>query len=154
MRPPVESADPAKETRYLDIANSEDMAGVILAPSSVDGEISHLTDSGRPVVAVDRRTGLDIDAVMIDNRRLGAEVTARLQARGYHRIACIAGPSDLEATEGRALGWRDVVGPGDAARLLVHADYRVAGGALAMTELLARGGLAGVIPFGDPYHSE
>ena len=31
--------DPTKETRYLDIANSEDMAGVILAPADVDGDI-------------------------------------------------------------------------------------------------------------------
>lgn len=133
--------DPAKETRYLDIAISEDMAGVILAPSSADGEIRHLTDRGRPVVAVDRRTGLDIDAVMVDNRAIGAEVTERLFDQGFRRIACIAGPIEMEWTEHRALGWRDVVArrgrAADAAALLVHADYRADGGRRAMAALLA-----------------
>lgn len=135
--------DPAKETRYLDIAISEDMAGVILAPSSFDGEISHLTDRGRPVVAVDRRTGLDIDAVLVDNRAIGAAVTERLFNQGFQRIACIAGPPEMAWTEHRALGWRDVVAdrgdPADISRLLAHADYRVAGGHAAMTALLADG---------------
>ena len=134
--------DPEKETRYLDIANSEDMAGVILAPSSADGEIRHLTDRRRPVVAVDRRTGLDIDAVMIDNRTLGAELTNALFDRGYRRVACIAGPIEMEWTEDRALGWRDVVlsrgANSDVADTLVHSDYRVRGGYTAMSELLTR----------------
>jgi LacI family transcriptional regulator len=133
--------DPEKETRYLDIAISEDMAGVILAPSSFDGEIRHLTDRGRPVVAVDRRTGLDIDAVMVDNRTIGADVTERLFDQGFRRVACIAGPLEMEWTEHRALGWRDVVAqrgdPADIPALLAHADYRAHGGYAAMTALLS-----------------
>src|SRR4029079_19126702 len=55
--------DPAKETRYLDIANSEHMAGVILAPAAVDGDISHAIAHRRPVVAVDRQTGFQLHSV-------------------------------------------------------------------------------------------
>ncbi|GAA2231426.1 LacI family transcriptional regulator [Herbiconiux moechotypicola] len=132
--------EPEKETRYLDIANSEDMAGVILAPAAEDGDISHLTDRGRPVVAVDRNTGLDIDSVMVDNRAAGTWATTALLDAGHRRIACIAGPLDLEDTEERGLGWRTTMrrrGEPGFESLLRHADYRVEGGRAAMNELLA-----------------
>ncbi|MDO7881661.1 LacI family DNA-binding transcriptional regulator [Salinibacterium soli] len=133
--------DPAKETRYLDIANSEDMAGVILAPASEDGDIRHVTDRGRPVVAVDRNTGLTIDSVMVDNRAAGVAATTALFDAGYERVACIAGPLGLEWTEERSLGWRQVVskrGAGETIdRYLQHANYRVDGGRAAMAALLA-----------------
>ncbi|BAU33474.1 uncharacterized protein MalAC0309_2639 [Microcella alkaliphila] len=132
--------DPEKETRYLDIANSEDMAGVILAPASEDGDIRHATDRGRPVVAVDRNTGLNIDSVMVDNRPAGADATTILLTAGFERVACIAGPLGTEATEERSLGWRQALekaGKRDlVARYLRHANYRVDGGREAMTALL------------------
>src|ERR1700761_1070134 len=96
--------DPAKETHYLDIANSENMAGVILAPGAGGGDIRRLTDRGRPVVAVDRNTGLNIDAVMVDNRAAGIAAATSLWDAGYRRIACIAGPVETEGTEERTLG--------------------------------------------------
>jgi LacI family transcriptional regulator len=133
--------DPDKETRYLDIANSEDMAGVILSPSSVDGDIRHVTDRGRPVVAVDRNTGLNIDSVMVDNRAAGIAATSALFDAGYHRVACVAGPHGLEWTEERSLGWREVVSRRGAEHTsegyLQHANYRVDGGRSAMAALLA-----------------
>ncbi|MES2170482.1 MAG: LacI family DNA-binding transcriptional regulator [Actinomycetota bacterium] len=133
--------DPAKETRYLDIANSENMAGVILAPSSEDGDIRHLTDHGRPVVVIDRNTGLNIDSVMVDNRAAGIAATSALFDAGYSRVACIAGPVEIESTEERTLGWRQVVAKrardSSLDGLLQHANYRVDGGRTAMQALLA-----------------
>ncbi|CAN5163885.1 LacI family DNA-binding transcriptional regulator [soil metagenome] len=131
--------DPAKETRYLDIANSENMAGVILAPASEDGDIRHLTDRHRPVVAVDRNTGLNIDSVMVDNRAAGIAATTALFDAGYSAVACIAGPLGLEWTEERSLGWRQVVSKRGSTRegYLQHANYRVDGGRAAMEALLA-----------------
>lgn len=131
--------DPAKETRYLDIANSEDMAGVILAPSSEDGDIRHVTETGRPVVAVDRNTGLDIDSVMVDNRAAGTAATNALFDAGYRRIACIAGPLGIEGTEERSVAWRSVVAKRGGAHpdgYLQHANYRVDGGRAGMQALL------------------
>ncbi len=134
--------DPGKETRYLEIAASENMAGVILAPSSEDGDLSTLVKDGRPVVAVDRRTGYDIDAVMVDNRAAAIAATNALFRAGYSRVACIAGPLGIEATEERALGWRHVMSrrnPGfQTDEYLRHSNYRVDGGRLATQELLAR----------------
>ena len=131
--------DPAKETRYLQIAAAEHMAGVILAPSSEDGDLGAFLGPGRPVVAVDRRTGNRIDAVTIDNRAIGVAATANLFAAGYRRVACIAGPAGIEATEERYLGWRAVIGRHDPGleRYLRHANYRVDGGREAMADLLS-----------------
>lgn len=133
--------DPAKETRYLDIANSENMAGVILAPASEDGDIKRLTDRGRPAVAVDRNTGLTIDSVMVDNRAAGIAAASALYDSAFQRVACIAGPLGIEWTEERSRGWRQVArrrgGPDRIDDYLQHANYRVDGGRAAMQALLA-----------------
>jgi LacI family transcriptional regulator len=132
--------DPDKETNYLDIAVSENMAGIILAPASADGDLAHVVSRGRPMVAVDRSTGFDIDAVMVDNRAAGIAATNALFDAGYSRVACIAGPVGIETTEERSLGWRQVVtrrgNPAGHDDYLQHANYRVDGGRAAMRTLL------------------
>ncbi len=132
--------DPEKETRYLDIANSEDMAGVILAPAAVDGDISHAISHGRPLVAVDRHTGFDIDSVMVDNVAAGLAATNALFEAGFRRVACIAGPEALATREERWLGWQEALtrrGLGDQVSALGrHGDFRVDGGRAAMLDLL------------------
>ncbi len=132
--------DPAKETRYLDIANSEHMAGVILAPAAVDGDISHAIAHGRPVVAVDRHTGFDIDSVLVDNHAAGMAATNALFDAGFGRVACIAGPLSLAATEERRLGWQDALTrrglEAQLATLGRHGDFKVDGGRAAMLDLL------------------
>jgi len=132
--------DPAKETHYLDIVNSEDMAGVILAPAARDGDIAHAVDRGRPVVAVDRHTGFDIDAVMVDNRAAGAAAANALIDAGYRRVACIAGPAALAGTEERRIGWQQALASrgieGDLGALVRHGNFRIDGGRAAMLDLL------------------
>jgi LacI family transcriptional regulator len=132
--------DPAKENKYLDVVESEAMAGVILAPSVAGGDLLKLVSKGRPMVAVDRATGLDIDAVMIDNRAAGIAATDALYDAGYERVACIAGPREIEATEERSLGWMRASETRELGfaheRYLRHANYRVDGGRAAMRELL------------------
>lgn len=132
--------DPEKENKYLAVVESETMAGVILAPSVRSGGLLEVVSSGRPVVAVDRMTGLDIDAVMIDNRSAGIAATNALYDAGYERVACIAGPREIEATEERSLGWMNASAARDLPfkheRYLQHANYRVDGGRAAMQELL------------------
>jgi LacI family transcriptional regulator len=132
--------DPAKELRYLQIANSEQMAGVILSPASDEVDLGAIASLGRPVVAVDRTTPYPVDAVKIDNRAAGIAATSALFDAGYRRIACIAGPAGIETTEDRFLGWRQVVTArkalGDAGYLR-HANFRVDGGREAMADLLA-----------------
>lgn len=132
--------DVTKEAQYIDIAVLENMAGVIIAAASDDSDLHPLLSRSRAVVAVDRGPhGLEIDAVMVDNRAGGAAATAALVAHGFTRIGCITGPSDVETAQHRADGWRDALRTGglevDEA-LLAHANYRVDGGRAAMQQLL------------------
>ncbi|GAA0986208.1 LacI family DNA-binding transcriptional regulator [Acrocarpospora macrocephala] len=132
--------NPGKELRYLQIAASEQMAGVILSPASDEVDLGAIVSLGRPVVAVDRTTPYPVDAVKIDNRAAGIAATAALFDAGYRRIACIAGPAGIEMTEDRFLGWRQVVaarGTGTHEGYLQHANFRVEGGHAAMKALLA-----------------
>jgi LacI family transcriptional regulator len=81
-----------------------------------------------------------VDAVKIDNRAAGIAATTALFEAGYQRVACIAGPAGIEATEERSLGWRDVVTARKAKHpdgYLQHANFRADGGRVAMRHLLA-----------------
>jgi LacI family transcriptional regulator len=119
--------DVARESGYLDVAVSEHMAGVIIAAASDRSDLEPVLRRNAAVVAVDRVPhGAAIDAVTIDNAAGGAAATSLLVERGYRRIACIAGPADVETSVRRVSGWR------------VALDYRVDGGYAAMCRLLER----------------
>ena len=132
--------DHDKEARYLDVALSANVAGVILAAAGDHSDVSELIGRGRPVVAVDRGPhGFDIDAVTVDNRAGGRAATKALLEQGYTRVACITGPRDVETATGRADGWADAIKAAGAAvdsALLRYANFRVDGGEKAMAELL------------------
>lgn len=130
-----------KESTYLQIAISENMAGVILAPASDHTNLDDLMARGRPVVAVDRSTGYDIDGVMISNRQSGRAAAESLFEAGFRRIACITGPREIETAADRATGWKSVVSSHPEAisvpAYLRYSNFRVDGGRAAMEELLA-----------------
>jgi LacI family transcriptional regulator len=130
-----------KEARYLQIAMSEHMAGVIVAAASDETDLGDILAAGRPVVAVDRGTGYDIDGVVMANRRAGQAATENLVHAGYRRIACITGPEHVETASERAEGWRAVMSRElpdvDLDGLLCYSTFRVDGGREVMSELLA-----------------
>jgi len=131
----------AQEAYYLDLAASDNMAGVIWAPASDASTLGRFRSPKRAVVAVDRRpTGDKTDAVLVDNQVAGLTATQSLFAQGYRRIACITGPADVETANLRSEGWRDAwastrhsAAPDEYLR---HADFRVDGGLAAMSDLL------------------
>lgn len=130
-----------KESTYLQIAISEHMAGVILAAASDHTNLDDILAAGRPVVAVDRSAGYDIDAVIMANRTAGQAATENLVQAGYRRIACITGPQEIETAYERAQGWRAVTARHfpdiDPDELLRYSTFRVDGGRQVMEELLA-----------------
>jgi len=130
-----------KEATYLQIAISEHMAGVILAAASDQSNLDELLARGRPVVAVDRGTGYDIDGVVMANRQAGQAATENLVQAGYRRIACLTGPEDVETAYERAQGWRGVMARHfpelDLEPLLRYSTFRVDGGRQVMEEFLA-----------------
>lgn len=136
--------DVAKESRYLDIALAEQMAGVIVAAASRrNSDFAPLVARGMPVVAVDRRPrGARVDAVMVDNRQGAEEATAHLLESGYRRVACVSGPAGATTAEERLAGYRAAMRDAGFADEWVraytrHADFRVEGGRAATEELLA-----------------
>ena len=131
-----------KEARYIDIAVSENMAGVILAPASDHTNLDALISRRRPIVGVDRSAhGYEIDAVLADNAAGGRVAAETLFNRGHARVACITGPADVETSQKRAAGWRDVFETrnpdANPDTYLRYSNYRIDGGWDAMAELMA-----------------
>lgn len=137
-------ADLAQERHFLDIAVSENMAGVVLTAATPASDIGPLLAHGRAVVAVDRPVdGADIDTVMMDNEGAGRLATRALWQAGYRDIACITGPADIVTAADRATGWRrcleELSPAGVRPDRLCHADFRVGGGRARTADLLTLG---------------
>lgn len=133
-------AELEKEARYLQVAISEHMAGVVVAAASDETDLGDILALGRPVVAVDRATGYDVDGVVMANRRAGQAATQSLFDAGYRRVACITGPEHVETALERAEGWRAVTARQQGAAddgLLRFSTFRVDGGRESMAALLA-----------------
>ncbi len=129
-----------KEARYLAIAVSENMAGVIIAPARTASNVDELMRRGKPVVAVDRAMKYPIDCVMMDNRAAGEEAANALFAAGYRSVACITGPEDVATAVERATGWRAAVahhtGKQPPSDHLIYSTFRVDGGRESMRQIL------------------
>lgn len=134
-------SDPAKEAAYLEIALSESMAGVILAAASPETNLDGFLSHGRPVVAVDRSTGYEIDRVLMPNRVAAQRATEALVTAGYRRIACITGPLGINSAAERGQGFRDVLHRSrpdlDPDEVLRSGAFSVDGGRQEMEALLA-----------------
>lgn len=143
--------DVDREARYLQVAASQQMAGVVIAPASQRAtDLRPLLAKGIPVVAVDRRPNdADVDVVMVDNRRGGQQATAHLYDKGYRVIACITGPVGASTGDERLLGYSMEVqarpetgrghprgGPRHAHRYVRRGDFRIDSGRVAMRSLL------------------
>lgn len=134
--------DLTKERRYLEVAAAEQMAGVILSPtSSRRTDVSLLTRHGIPLVTVDRRLHQpDVDSVSIDNHRAARAATEHLIAQGCRRIAFVSGPAVTTTGQHRLAGYRAALKsaglPNDPS-LVKRANFRVEGGYEATLELLA-----------------
>jgi LacI family transcriptional regulator len=131
----------SQEAYYLDLAASDNMAGVIWAPASDSSTLGRFSSPNRAVVAIDRRpTGHETDAVLVDNHVAGFSATQSLFDQGYRRVACITGPADVETAISRCAGWRDAwsatqhQAPAD--EFLRFANFRVDGGRSALRDLL------------------
>ena len=130
-----------KEQHFLDIALSENMAGVVVTPATSTTVVQPLLDRGRAVVAVDRPIpGADVDTVVIDNIAAGRLATRALWDAGFRDIGCITGPAEILTAVDRGRGWGqqlDELSPAPRRpHRLAHADFRVGGGRARMAELL------------------
>lgn len=131
--------DTEKESRYLKIAVSERMAGVIIAPAAESTSVSSLTGQRQAVVVVDRVIADQVDHVLEDNDAVARQAVNALIDRGFRRIACVTGPEDVVTARDRARAWHDEMlrhGLEAPDEMLVHANFRVDGGRAAASQLL------------------
>ncbi|WP_350278195.1 LacI family DNA-binding transcriptional regulator [Kribbella sp. HUAS MG21] len=128
-----------KESRYVDIAIQERVAGVILSPSGPDSSVAKLASRGTAYVAVDRPLpGQDSDVVLVDTRLAAREATAHLVAQGYERIGCITGPAGVRTADDRLAGYRDALRRRSTAKLVRRTEYRAGGAHRAALDLLSK----------------
>ncbi len=93
--------DREKEQLYIDLMVSEQVAGVVICPTTEDPQACQpLLDAGISVVTVDRTVqGDQIDAALVDNVCASFALVEHLIADGHQRIAAIV--PDLVTTTGR-----------------------------------------------------
>jgi LacI family transcriptional regulator len=131
--------DPVKEARYLGVAETQQVAGVIMSPNLFGSDVSRLHAAGIPVVAVDRSLREPVDSVLVHSREGARGATHHLIEQGWLRPACITGPASADTSQERLRGYRDALhaqfGSGRAERVR-HVDYRAEGGRAAVAELL------------------
>jgi len=85
--------DPANERAAVRVLLGKRVDGLIVTPSSMT-EVRHLHEvqqSGRPLVLLDRTIpGLNVDAVVTDDRHAALNATRLLISKGHRRIAYIS----------------------------------------------------------------
>lgn len=135
--------DLAKERIYLTLLEKRMVDGLIFATVGANTAHLRMLRRGRvPVVLVARAPdGVEMDAVLVDNRLGAHEATAHLLRLGHRRIAFIGGPPALPVARERLAGYRDALA---AARvradrsLIVEGAFRADGGQAAVAALLRR----------------
>ncbi|MBL1188650.1 transcriptional repressor PurR, partial [Escherichia coli] len=94
-----------------------------------------------PIVMMDWAPFEGANDIIQDNSLVGGEMaTDHLIARGYRKIACIAGPQDKTTARHRLEGYRSAMQRAGLAILPgyeVHCDFEFEGGVIAMKQLLA-----------------
>ena len=144
-----------KEERYIDVLLSKQVDGLIFISSTDRIDLlQYVRDAGVPVVVVDRDPGdLSVSQVLVANEEGGYLAGRYLAQLGHQRIGCIGGLQTASLSWGRVVGFRRALEEAGIALLpeaIIQSDFRYAGGAAAMQELLDRDlGLTAVFATND-----
>jgi len=130
-----------RELTHLNVVRGEGAAGLIIVPSNDPrADYQQLLSWDIPVVAVDRMPrGLQIDLISTTNHQGAREATDHLLSHGYREIAFINGPREVSVAQDRLDGYCDALraaGIASREQLIIHSDFRQAGGRTAMHRLL------------------
>ncbi len=133
--------DENKEKLYLDILQSESIDGLIAAPTHEhDQKVTNLVKAGLPIVCVDRGlVDVDVDVVLVENRKGAFTAVDYLAKKGYKRIAYISGIPKLPSSRDRELGFRDALEANKLSvftELIKYGDSRHDSGVRLCAELL------------------
>jgi len=135
---------PAKQQRYLEVAASQGVAGVIIAPHRADAEeLALLRTRAIPTVLVNRRIrGWGVDGVFSDSVSAGRALTRHLIELGCRRVAMLSGPPQLSTVQERIAGYcvalQEAGIPVDA-QLIRSGEFRADSGERLTEQMLAAG---------------
>ncbi len=131
--------DSAKEARYLEVAETEKVAGVIMSPNVFGSDITRLRAARIPVVAIDRALRDPVDSVLVRSAAGARGATLHLFEQGWTRPACVTGPENADTAQQRLAGYREafrVLRKRPAHALVRHADFRADSARDAVRSLL------------------
>jgi DNA-binding LacI/PurR family transcriptional regulator len=136
----VASSDPTRKTqRYLRGGNVD--GALVVSHHIGDSDLTGLSAT-MPVVFGGRPTSAQLGPghfVDVDNVGGGRQAARHLIEQGRHCIGTVAGPVDMPAAVDRLTGWRSALREaGLADDAVVHGDFTLQSGAMAMADLLAR----------------
>lgn len=117
---------PEREATYLGVLRARQVDGLLIASSRMaDATIADLRDEGFPFVLLNRSSGAEDLAVVVENRAAAEAVVAHLARLGHRRIAHVAGPRTTTTGAERVVGYLAGIHSHNLARdeaLLVEAD--------------------------------
>jgi len=101
--------DEEKQAKYIDMLMAEAVDGMIVAPVNAEDEkIINVIESGLPIVCVDRGlkdVDVDVDVVLVDNKRGAFLAVEHIIKSGYKRIAYISGKPAIPSSKQREEGY-------------------------------------------------
>ena len=134
--------DVQREKIYIRTAVEYQISGVVMATAStVRSDLAPLLEAKIPVVLIDRASDLhpEVASVLVENEEGARLATSHLASRGYTRIGCVAGPTDVSTAEQRVSGYvgaLEALGlPVDEA-VISRDEYTPAGGRRAAERVL------------------
>ncbi|BBK31852.1 LacI family transcriptional regulator [Stella humosa] len=104
--------DTGRERTNLDLLRTHRADGVMLMPVGFGRDYGQAVRRAldRPAVLVDRTIpGLPLDAVTVDGATGTRLAVAHMIAHGHHRIAVLAGPAGVSASDERLAGYRQAL---------------------------------------------
>jgi len=134
--------DPEKEKKYLQLLESKQADGLIIAVTARSHEyLQSLPIRHLALVSIDRSLfDLGIDTVMVDNKVGARTAVEHLMALGHRRIVLVTGIRGIAPTEERLLGYTEALEKHGIAvdpALIAVAYARVGGGERGAMQLLA-----------------
>lgn len=105
------ASNPQKELNYLSMMENEEVAGLIVIPTSDNvNRITELAESGLPIVVVDRIMSSEaLDCVLSDNVGGARDAVNHLVSLGHTKIGHISGPQHLTSGRERLQGYVDAM---------------------------------------------
>ncbi len=132
------AGDPQAERAYLTVAESQQVAGILISPTQASNIDPFREKSGDqiPIIAIDVGLGDDFDTVVTDSDAGGRLAADHLWSQGWRRPACVAGPQDSPTASARAAGFAEAMAGHGLSTAMVHTGFDRAGGEQGLAALL------------------